>query len=86
MAADNIIQGYLDDEDYMGKPKRKKRGFPPGLARKLARYDPTKPGPHFVCQDCKETFKLDYMKIYPGSITENERNLCKDCYKAATAY
>jgi hypothetical protein len=86
MTKGNLIQGYLDDEDYPGKPKKKKRGFPSHLARAMARYDPNEPEPHFVCQDCKEIFKLNYMKVYPGTLTEDERNLCRDCYKTATAY
>lgn len=81
-----IIQGYLPDEDYPGKPKKKKRGFPAHLARALARYNPEHPEPNFVCEDCKEHFKLTYLKVHPGSLQEPGRNLCRDCYRIREAY
>lgn len=81
-----VIKGYSEDEDYPGKIKPKRRGFPPWLAEKLARYDPKHPEPNFVCEDCSVHYKLTYLKVHPGSITEPERNLCLGCYKIRETY
>ena len=81
-----VIKGYPEDEDYPGKIKPKRRGFPAHLARVLARYDLGHPEPNFVCEDCNEHFKLTYLKVHPGSISEPVRNLCRDCYKIREKY
>lgn len=69
-----------EKDDDPGRIRKKRRGFSPAVARKMARSDRT--GPHFVCQECKTAFVLSYMKYDPGTLTRSERNLCRDCYKA----
>lgn len=42
--------------------------------------------PNFVCEECRKAFGLQHLKVDPGSILQNERNLCKDCYKGLHSY
>ena len=63
--------------------EKKKRWFPsPEVLHKYAQEVKARE-PSFICEQCKLRFKLTYMKLHLGSLTQPERNLCKMCYTAA---